>query len=139
MYRRILIPTDGSAGARKGAEQGLTLAAESDATVHTLFVVDDRVWSTPALSSDELFLEQVEAQGEDAMAVIAQQAEELGLETERACLRGRPDEVIRRYAAEHDIDLIVMGLHGQSKHPRPHPGSCTDSVIHRASVPVLPV
>lgn len=41
MYENILIPTDGSADALKGANQGVRLAAALGATVHGLYVVSE--------------------------------------------------------------------------------------------------
>lgn len=40
-YENILIPTDGSTGATHAAEHGLSLAADLNATVHALSVMDD--------------------------------------------------------------------------------------------------
>ncbi|MGM0591432.1 MAG: universal stress protein [Halobacteriota archaeon] len=140
MYERILIPTDGSAGAYRGALHGLDIAQKYDADVHVLYVLDERVFGqTPALSSHELFLESLESEGDAYLDEIVDEAEELGLQTERSCVRGLPHEEIVSYAEANDVDLIVMGRHGRSAHGRPHIGSCTDRVIRTTDVPVLPV
>lgn len=140
MYENILLPTDGSDGARRGVEHGLDIAEKYGAKVHVLFVVDERVHGdTPALSSEELALEKWEQEGEEVVAEIVEQARQLDLETANQSLRGVPHEVILEYTEDNDIDLIVMGLHGQSEVQRPHIGSTTDRVIRGSNVPVLPV
>lgn len=140
MYDDILIPVDGSDGSRRGVEYGLDLARKYGATVHTLHVVDQRVYgNTPALSSDELFFEQLEDRGDETLDAVVEQAADIGLEVVRACKRGVPHEVILEYTAENDIDLIVMGRHGRTALEPPHIGSCTDRVIRLAEIPVLPV
>lgn len=140
MYRNILVPTDGSKGARRGAEHAMDLAEKYDATLHTLFVVDERIYGeTPALSSDELFMESVEQRGQSAMDDLCAEAERRGLRTECQCVRGLPHEAILDYAKEHDVDIIVMGKHGVTAHGRPHIGSSTERVVRLADVPVLPV
>lgn len=142
MYQNILIPTDGSEGSRRGAEHGLDIAKQYDATVHVVYVVDERiVGGTSALSTSELFFEQCEERGEEMMDEIVEMAKEKGLETTCSCLRGIPYERILEYAGKNDIDLIVMGIHGRGRkrRRRPHIGSVTDRVVRAADVPVLPV
>ncbi|RDI70052.1 universal stress protein [Halopelagius longus] len=139
MYSNILIPTDGSRGAERGGERGLELAEEHGATVHTLFVLDERTYGTPALSSDELYLEAVERRGARDCAEIAAAASERGLDAEVACTRGCPHEEILSYVTANDIDLVVMGGHGTSPTTRPHAYACTDRVSDSAPVPVMSV
>lgn len=42
MYDDILIPTDGSRGMKRVAKHALKLAESCEATVHVLYVVDER-------------------------------------------------------------------------------------------------
>lgn len=140
MFENILIPTDGSRGAKRGVEHALDIAEKYGAKVHVLYVVDERFsGSTPALGSDELVLEKHEEHGEEVIAEIVEEAKSLGLETSSKCVRGLPYKEIQEYAEAEDVDLIVMGLHGISELQRPHIGSTTDKVIRTVNVPVLPV
>ncbi|SEL97113.1 universal stress protein [Haloferax larsenii] len=140
MYNHILIPIDGSDGSMRGVEYGLDIAQKYGATVHALYVVDRRTYGdTPALSSDELFFEQVEDHGEEMLGAVEEKAKELGLETVTVCKRGLPHETILDYVEEQGIDLIVMGKHGHSDFELPHIGSCTDRVVRSAKVPVHPI
>jgi nucleotide-binding universal stress UspA family protein len=140
MYDNILLPTDGSKGAERGAEHAIDLAQRYDATVHVLYVVDERIHGgTPALSSDEVFLEEIEHRGEDILNEVSADVEREGLHAETRCVRGVPHEAILDYADQNDVDLIVMGKHGLSAHGRPHIGSSTERVVRLSDVPVLPV
>ncbi|MFB6106291.1 MAG: universal stress protein [Halobacteriaceae archaeon] len=139
MYEHILIPTDGSEGASRGVDHGLDIAVKYGATVHVLYVVDEAHHATPALSSEELFIEKCEDVGEEILEAVVERAEEAGLEVVTTCVRGVPYQAIREYVDEHEIDLIVMGIHGQSALQRPHIGSTTDRVVRTVEVPVLPV
>lgn len=139
-YDRILIPTDGSRGSRRGVEAALELARDHDADVHVLFVVDERIHgSTPALSDVELVFEQVEDRGRAVVDEIAEQCGERGLDVVGSVCRGITHEEIKRYADEHDVDLIVMGLHGLSAHSRLHEGGTIDRVQRSTAVPVVSV
>ncbi|MCL7419104.1 MAG: universal stress protein [Halalkalicoccus sp.] len=138
MYDRILIPTDGSNAAEKGVEHGIELASRYDAMVDTLYVIDERLYNTPALSSTEAIFEKLEADGETAMDLVAERAAEAGVEVATHVVRGLPHERIVEFADEHD-DLIVMGKRGLGGVSPPHIGSVTDRVFRTANVPVFPV
>lgn len=140
MFSEILVPTDGSVGATRGVDHALDIAAAYDARVHALFVVDEEIYgTTPALSGDELFLEEIQEQGEAACAEICAMAADRGLDAVSHCVRGRPYYEIIDYTERNGIDLIVMGRHGAADHRHHHIGSCTDRVVRLADVPVMPV
>ncbi len=54
-------------------------------------------------------------------------------------LGGQPHEELTKYAVINDLDLIVLGVRGQSLVEKLFVGSTTDRVIHRAPCPVLSV
>jgi len=140
MYGTILVPIDGSSGADSAVARAFDLARTGDATVHVLHVVDtglepDRL---DAAARREL-RRHTEKRGREATVEIHQRATERGLEAVRAVREGIPHRVIRAYADEHDVDLIVMGTHGRTGADRARLGSTTERVIALADVPVLAV
>jgi len=140
LYRNILVPTDGSDGARRGTRHALDIGNQYGATIHALHVVDERTQAqTPALGSEELLIEKLEAEAESVLEAVVTEAEQLGLEAVARSCRGVPHDEIRRYAEENGIDLIVMGMHGRGGATRPHIGSTTERLIRTSEVPVLPV
>jgi nucleotide-binding universal stress UspA family protein len=140
MYENVLVPTDGSDHAARGVEHGLDLAAEHGARLHVLFVVDETTYgSTPAFGSYEAFLEDVADDAEALVEDVVEEATERGVDATMSVLRGTPHETILQYAADNDVDLIVMGKRGATGVEAPHIGSVTDRVLGAATVPVLPV
>ncbi|MDS0295248.1 universal stress protein [Halogeometricum luteum] len=140
MPESILIPIDGSKGARRGATHALELASANAADVHLLFVVEDRIHGgTPALSTEELYLETVERNAERRLAAVSAQARERGVEATVVCRRGNPCDIIPSYAREHGIDTIVMGRHGAVSGRRNHHRACIDVVSNTSDVPVVTV
>lgn len=140
MIESVLIPTDGSKGAERGVEHALEIAENYDATLHVLYTVDERTHGqTPALSSDEIYLEKKEEEGDEVIDEVVAEAGERDVETRTACVRGFPHETIVEYATGHDIDLVVMGVHGTRARRRPPAGSVTERVIRDSSCQVLPV
>lgn len=136
MYSRILIPTDGSTAAGNAVEHGLELASRYDASVYALYVVEP-VYA--AEGGGEQIIQALESEGETAINLIAEQADELGLQAETALRHGSPHREILDYIGEQDIDLVVMGTHGRTGLDRYLLGSVTEKVVRLADVPVLTV
>ncbi|WP_254839265.1 universal stress protein [Natronomonas marina] len=136
MYRRILVPTDGSTGSAHVAMQAFDLAEQYGATVHLLYVVDRGLRDVLGDAESERELRE---SGERAVATLAELAETYDVETEPVIREGDPAGVIRSYAAEVDVDLIVMGTHGRSGLGRRLIGSVAETVVRRSERPVLTV
>lgn len=62
-----------------------------------------------------------------------------GLEVRHVVRRGEPSDVICRYAADGDCDLIVMTTHGRTGLSRLLMGSVAEHVMRHAPCPVLNV
>ena len=137
MYGDVLVPTDGSAGAAEALRHGLDLAEKYDATVHLVYVVDERVFGH--YSTDDA-IERVEtaleATGEAALRSARNQSEAAGRSVETHLVHGIPDEAIVRSAREVGADLVVMGTERRSDEYRRLLGSVTERVVRRSPVPV---
>jgi len=138
MFETILVPTDGSEGTERAAEVALTLAAEQEASLHVLHVVDTSV--LPLDGHSKALLETLEERAEASVTDLVERAAGRGIDPVSGDLReGVPHREILDYAADNDVDLIVMGTHGRSELGKMVLGSVTDRVIRRASIPVLTV
>ncbi|MHB9288145.1 universal stress protein [Halobacteriales archaeon Cl-PHB] len=137
MYDSVLIPTDGSEGANRAVRFGLALAEQYDAEVHAMNVVDTARYGEPALSSAEIVLDELEAEGHDLIADIAEDAEEQGIVVSTRVCHGVPPEEIVEYADEHDVDVVVMGYQGTSHQHKM--GSTVQRVLEETDRPVLAV
>ena len=136
MYSNVLIPTDGSNEAHKAIQEGIGLARLTDATVHGLYVVDTRDYNTLPESKWLSLQDELEAEGESAMADIRRESDAAAVEAVTSIEQGVPHDVILRYVTDNDIDLIVMATHGRTGFNRFLLGSVTEKVLHRAPVPV---
>jgi nucleotide-binding universal stress UspA family protein len=141
MYRRILIPTDGSEPSEKALRQGCQLAKRLGASVSVLYV-DEPIALTPLVGSQsiphyEQWVREARAAGEKALERAAQIAREEGLEAQTQLAEGRAVQQILEAAKDHD--LIVMGSHGRGGLDRLLLGSVTSGVVRRSPVPVLVV
>jgi len=139
MYDDILVPTDGSAGMESVVEHAQETARRHGAAIHALYVVDSgSVTGVPMEASWNGIAETLEREGELAVAAVERLVDD-DLAFERAIREGTPNREIVAYAADHDVDLIVMGTHGRGGLDRLLLGSVAERVVRAASVPVTTV
>lgn len=136
MYTTILLPTDGSGGARRAIDVGLELAAHHGATVHALFVLDER----RVTREYDHAVEAAEREAEAALDDVGDAAEERGVDVERHARWGVPHREILESVDAYGADLVVMGTHGRTGLDRlVNLGSTTERVVRAAPVQVLTV
>ncbi len=136
MYNHILVPTDGSAGARPAVVHGTAIARRFDATLHALSVLSEGPYGS--LESDESRTESERA-AERAVERVAVEAKREGVDVVTELRRGVPHEEILSYVADNDVDMIVMGTHARTGLDRVLVGSVTEQVVRTADVPVVTV
>ncbi|MFB6183564.1 MAG: universal stress protein [Haloarculaceae archaeon] len=138
MYQHILIPYDGSDEADLGVEHGIELAAELDATVHALYVIDlpDTPRTVYYTTDDDEQEERFQAYADEILGDVCEWAEAAGVTCEMHVTHGRPGPRIADFAEEEGMDLIVMGS-AYTGSLRTLLGGTTDKVVRTATVPVL--
>jgi nucleotide-binding universal stress UspA family protein len=138
MYDDILLPTDGSTGMEKVIDHAASLAAEHDAILHALYVVDTAsLMDIPMEASMDGISQALEREGESALEQVKSRTDDASVETD--LIEGSPAREITGYAAENPCDLVVMGTHGRSGMNRLLLGSVAERVVRSAPVPVLTV
>ncbi|MEF8840971.1 MAG: universal stress protein [Haloarculaceae archaeon] len=137
----ILVPTDGSDGARIGAGRGIDLAATIGTDLHVLSVVDTRDIGSDLSSNNrterERLLEEEAERAVDSIAGLART--HLSGQITTAVESGIPFQAINDYVDTHDIDLIVMGTQGRTGFERVVLGSVAERTVRTANVPVVTV
>jgi nucleotide-binding universal stress UspA family protein len=138
MYDHILLPIDGTESLAEVFPHTLDAADRRDATVHLLYVVDDRAFLTLAEGMREEVLEEFRNEGEAAIAEAESRFADEGVETTTELRRGNPVEEILDYVDATPIDLVTMGTHDDDSQESVV-GSVSQKVVKRAPVPVLTV
>jgi nucleotide-binding universal stress UspA family protein len=138
MYKRILLPLDGS----KLAEQALPHAsaqAQGFRAELVLLRVAESIPHAPGVSAADL--ERVRRQtvlwAQEYLERVTGQVQEQGIQVESAIVEGRPNAEIIRFAETNHIDMIVLCARGRSGFSRWLMGSVADRVVRGATVPVL--
>lgn len=144
MYRRILVPVDGSSTSTLGLKQALGLAKDQRARVRVLNVLDEMVVASamdPYGAADmSALLQPMEATGKKAIEAAAALAKKskVTADTVQVQSHGRyVSDVILDNAKTWRADLIVMGTHGRRGLNRLLLGSDAERVLREAPVPVL--
>ena len=137
LIQKALVPTDFSTNADKALEFAMTLAASCQASLHLLYVDDDPLLNSPTTSED--FRAKFEDRMASTLASLLDDEHRRSLRTEYAVARGDAAMEIVDYAAEHEIDLIVVGTKGRSSIADILLGSVANKVVHKAKCPVVTV
>lgn len=144
MYRRILVPVDGSETSTRGLSHAIGLAKDSGARLRLVNVLDEAAVShTPgpyALSNVTALLGSMREAGLKALDEASALARKSGVEAEDTMIDAQVPHVSDSILAEvrkWRADLIVMGTHGRRGLNRLLLGSDAERVLRDASVPVL--
>jgi nucleotide-binding universal stress UspA family protein len=139
MYKRILVPVDGSTTSMNGLEKAIRLCKASGARLRILHVVDGIAFSrehSMFTATAEKFRESGRKLLKEAMARARKQqvrAESRMVEN----LTGRAADTIAKEAGKWKADVIVMGTHGRRGFNRLMLGSDAELVARTATVSVL--
>jgi nucleotide-binding universal stress UspA family protein len=143
MYRRILVPVDGSTASNIGRTQAIGLAQTQGARLRFLNVLDESLgFSSPDIAAVNMgeLLKSMRELGEKSVQEAASLAVKKGLRADAAVLpsRGRrASDVILEEAKKWRADLIVMGTHGRRGFNRLLLGSDAERVLRDTPVPLL--
>jgi nucleotide-binding universal stress UspA family protein len=145
MFKRILIPVDGSDTSTKALVAGLQMAREAGASVRLVHFVNEMAYlaGIDPYGSYSADLAGMMREGgakvlADAMAV----AQSAGVEVSQVLLEepgNRLGEVVATAARHWGADLVVVGSHGRRGIGRVLLGSGAEQILRLAPVPVLVV
>lgn len=132
MYKRILVPTDGSEHAEAAVDHALDLAEKYDADVHAVHVINTRRYDT----SIESQVAPLRRKGKKYLRRVEEATTGSDVPVTTAMEMGRPGRALLEYADGHGVDLVVMGTRGRGGLPRRLLGSTTNYLVTHADIPV---
>jgi len=138
LFKKILIPTDGSENTKAAVRKGLEMAKATGGEVTALYVVDQTSFiNFPMDSTIVSVYTLLEKEGEEAREFVKKEAETLGVKVTTRIEEGSPSRKIVDLSAEHD--LVVMGTLGRTGFSKLLLGSVAERVVRFAKCPVLVV
>lgn len=141
MYKRILVPVDGSDTSNKALVAALQMARENGGRVRLVHVLDELAF----LSGYEVGADLLKVAQEYALKVLDDalaMAKSAGVPADTKLVEApgvRIGEAVAEEARSWEADLVVAGTHGRRGIGRVLLGSGAEQVLRLAPVPVLAV
>lgn len=140
VFRRVLVPIDGSNCSMEAGEFAIRLAKGYELELLALHVIDETALaslSRLARKGEEELRQELQQEGEHYLNYLAEVAEREGVEFTALIEEGTPHRVIVEIAEREGVDLILIGKVGRRGPRRILIGSVTERVIEAAGCPVL--
>jgi len=139
MYRKILVPLDGSKVAEGVLPHAKSLAYSEGAELILLNIAAnpamDFAFSDPGIAQSAMA--EQEERSRKYMTDIEQELKSAGFKTSTLLRVGSVAEVILGVAEELQVDVIAMSTHGRTGPARWLLGSIAERVVHNSKIPVL--
>jgi nucleotide-binding universal stress UspA family protein len=142
MYKRILVPTDGSETALLALDAALYLARSCGSDIVALSVASPQPWLGAVegglVSEAAPHAGALLRQAEERAAAVAARAQAVGLSCSTVAVHSlSPGQAIIDTALEYQCALIVMGSHGERGVGSEIAGSVTRHVLAYSAIPVM--
>lgn len=142
LYKRILVPVDGSNTSNNALQEALRIAKDQQAALRIVHIVDEAVidGDIDGLTNYAALRDALKQGGTHLLAKMAESARHAGVEAETALLETmgeRLGEAIAEEAKRWQADLLVMGTHGRHGLDRLFMGSIAEGTARLAPVPLL--
>ncbi len=142
MFKRIVVPVDGSATANKALMVAVQMAHDSGGSVRIIHVIEGSNYISGAMQSEGF------ASGADSIHLAAQKilddalalAQPSGVAADTKLFDtfdGRLADAVGNAAIDWQADLIVVGTHGRRGIGRILMGSGAEQIMRQAPIPVL--
>jgi len=147
MFRRILVPIDGSPTSSLGLDEAIDLASDQKAKMCLVHVVDEMVVTTgadgmvymPPNYVDD-FVKALRNAGQKLLARAEAKVRKRGIDVDTVLVETvgrRVADLIVKQAKKWDADVIVLGTHGRRGLTRLVMGSDAEMVLRETLLPVL--
>lgn len=134
--QNVLVPTDGSRGAELALSEGIAVAKATGAALHLFHVVE-----TGSLGPDARSIlkeGELTERANEIMTTATETAEAASLETIKSEIEvGVPSKEIRNYMEANEIDLAILGTHGETDFSRYMMGGVSAKIVRTSPVPVM--
>jgi nucleotide-binding universal stress UspA family protein len=150
MYRKIVVPLDGSTFAEQALSHAQTLAVPAESEIHLISVapmLDDQGLAVVDLYPIYVYRDYLVDQGQETQRIrgelqdylnqVAAKLQAAGFKARSSIRFGQPADEILAYAQDQGCDIIVMSTHGRSGVGRWVYGSVADKVLRGSKIPVL--
>ena len=139
MYKKILVPLDGSALAERAIHHATEIAKGTGAEVILLQVVPIPLARVPEAGQkeEEKSIQEVAAQAKAYLERIAARVIKEGVKARTVILEGAADGAILGFAHNEEVDILVMSTHGRTGLSKALMGSVAEKIMLTTKRPVM--
>ncbi len=128
MFRKIMVPTDGSEFALRAEDMAIELASKYDARIIGAFVIDEKLIYP---------FEVLEEEGKSVLKNLSEKAKENGVIVDEVLVVGNPAKDLVTIIRRMNPDLVVIGTHSKKGLEKWLMGSVAQNVFKNVETPVL--
>ena len=136
MYRKMLVPLDGSELAENALKHAEILVGTNNVKEAIFLIVIDSS-ADLLLNLETSIKERIEREVKDYLDSVADTFRKRGVITNSVVLHGNVAETILQHAQQNGVEIIVMSTHGRSGVSRFFAGSVAEKVMRYSTIPVL--
>ena len=142
MYKRILVPIDGSRASTQGLREALRFAKDQNAKVRIVHIVDEAALAQypEAIDATGQILDTFINAGKKTLKNAMALAKREGIDAECVLhekLLGSLSDLILKEAKEWKSDIIVLGTHANTGIKHLLLGSNAEDIVRSSRIPVL--
>ena len=138
MFKKILVPTDGSDNSKQAFAIAVQMAQQFHSEIELLHVSFTPEALGYVLSTGVAVVqEQFDINGEQSLLSTLNSIDTGNVQIRKKQLPGHPASVILQEITEAKIDLVIMGSRGYGPISGSLLGSVSQRVLHNAHCPVL--
>jgi nucleotide-binding universal stress UspA family protein len=138
MYNKVLVPLDGSELAECALPPVIRMAKEGFVKEIVLLTVIDIYPSALLEGADTAVIYEAQlSNSRDYLAQVQARFRAEGIEAKTEIRKGSTAQTIADYAAQNNVELMIIATHGHTGMKRLMFGSVALRVMHESLVPVL--
>jgi nucleotide-binding universal stress UspA family protein len=141
MYRKILVPLDGSTFAECSLSHVKAIATGCQVPEVVFMTVIDHIQQFPGTDRkvSEKNKEELRKTAKQYLTDTAEKMRKEGVNAAINLVEGSPADMVLEYLKSGGIDLLIMSTHGASGAGKRPMGSTAEKIIRNSPVPVLAV
>ncbi|HTX61073.1 MAG TPA: universal stress protein [Methanobacterium sp.] len=128
MFKRIMVPTDGSKCSLKAEDVAISIAEKFNSQMVAVHIIDEKLINP---------FELLEEEGNNILDRAEEKAREQGLEMEKVLIVGNPAHDMAKITEKTRADLLVIGTHGKTGLTKILMGSVAENALKTVKIPIL--
>lgn len=128
MFKKILVPTDGSEFAQRAEDIAISIAAKFESRIIGAYVIDEKLIYPYEVLEDE---------GKSILKNLSQKAKKEGVIVDEILVIGNPAKDLVTITSRMKPELVVIGTHSKKGLEKLLLGSVAENILKSVEPPVL--